>query len=105
MGKVFPLILSLAAGIGLGFFYFGGLWLTVRRLPEVQRPTLLSLCSFIGRLGLTMVGFYFVMDGHWERLMICLLGFLAIRNLLVRWLGPGQDSLGLFRGEKHGNNP
>ena len=88
MSNLLPLILALAAGIGLGVFYFGGLWLTVRRLPTAQRPALLSLLSFFARLGVVLSGFYLAMDGHWQRLLACLLGFLGARVILVRLLGP-----------------
>jgi F1F0 ATPase subunit 2 len=88
VAKLLPLILALAAGIVLGTFYFGGLWLTVRRLPTAQRPALLSLLSFFARLGVVLSGFYLVMDGHWQRLLACLLGFLGVRFLLVRRWGP-----------------
>lgn len=88
MSNLLPLILALAAGIGLGVFYFGGLWLTVRRLPTAQRPALLSLLSFFARLGVVLFGFYFVMDGRWVRLLVCLLGFLGARVILVRRWGP-----------------
>ena len=81
--------LAFAAGIGLGIFYFGGLWLTVRRLPTVQHPVLLSFCSFLVRIMMVLIGFYFVMDGHWQRMMVCMLGFLGMRSILLRlW---GQD--------------
>jgi len=87
-----PLALSLGAGIGLGICYFFGLWLTVRRLTTARRPVLMSLSSFFGRLAVVLLGFYFVMGGRWERLIACLVGFLAIRVVLVRRWGPdGQE--------------
>jgi F1F0 ATPase subunit 2 len=82
------LVLALVAGFGLGLFYFGGLWLTVRRIPTTRHPALLTLGSFVGRTLLTLAGFYLVMDGRWERLALCLLGFLAARTVLVRKWGP-----------------
>jgi len=85
-------MLALAAGIGLGIFYFGGLWLTVRRLPTTRRPAFLSLLSFFGRLGVVLFGFYLVMGGHWERLLVCLLGFLGVRIILVRLWGPERKA-------------
>ena len=88
MGDLLLLMLALAAGMGLGIFYFGGLWLTVRRLPTARQPALLSLLSFFGRLGVVLFGFYLVMGGHWERLLVCLLGFLGARVILVRVWGP-----------------
>jgi F1F0 ATPase subunit 2 len=83
-----PLMSALAAGIGLGIFYFGGLWLTVRQLPTARWPAFLSLFSFFGRLGVVLFGFYLVMGSHWERLLVCLLGFVGTRSILVRFWGP-----------------
>lgn len=90
MGEILPLISALAAGTGLGLFYFGGLWLTVRLLSTARRPLLLSMCSFLGRLGVVLFGFYLVMGSHWKRLLVCLLGFLGVRVILVRLWGPGR---------------
>jgi F1F0 ATPase subunit 2 len=88
MNQVVILIMAFAAGIGLGTFYFGGLWLTVQRLPKVRRPALLSMCSFFVRLGIILFGFYLIMDGHWERIIVCMLGFLIMRVIFVRVWGP-----------------
>ena len=79
----FPLGLALLAGVGLGLFYFGGLWLTVQQLLTIRRPVALLLVSYMGRIGVTLLGFYVVAGGHWERLLVCLLGFLIIRGI---WL-------------------
>ncbi len=92
MGELLTLISALVAGTGLGLFYFGGLWLTVRRLPTARRPAFFSLLSFFGRLGVALFGFYLVMGGHWERLLVCLLGFLGARVILVRLWGPDSTS-------------
>jgi F1F0 ATPase subunit 2 len=82
------LVLAGAAGVGLGLFYFGGLWLTVRRLPDSSRPALLFVGSFAGRTALTLLGFYLVMDGRWERMLACLAGFIMIRQFLISRLRP-----------------
>ena len=88
MQLVFSLIFNLAiaasAGLALGLFYFGGLWFTVRRVADSTRPGILMFCSFVGRLLLTLCGFYLVMDERWERLMACLCGFLVTRIMLTR---------------------
>ena len=90
VSELLRLTLSLGAGIGLGVFYFGGLWLTVRKLPTAPRPVFLSLSSFFARMAVVLIGFYFVMDGRWERLFVCLLGFLGMRFVLVRLWGPDR---------------
>jgi F1F0 ATPase subunit 2 len=89
MSSLLPLLLAFAAGLGLGLFYFGGLWLTVRQLPTSRYPVPLLLASFAGRTAVAVVGFYFVMGGRWERALACLVGFLVARFVLTSRLRPG----------------
>ena len=88
MGDVAVLALAALAGVGLGLVYFGGLWLTLRRVPQAKSPALLAMASFVGRTALVLVGFYFVMGDSWQRLVACLVGVVAARVVLVRRLGP-----------------
>lgn len=90
MSPFLTLALALVAGMGLGLFYFGGLWLTVRQLPTSRWVMPLVLSSFVGRTAVVLVGFYFVMGGHWERVVVCLVGFLMARFLLVSRLRPDR---------------
>jgi F1F0 ATPase subunit 2 len=84
------LILAVLAGLALGLFYFGGLWLTIRRIASSRRPGMLMLAGFVIRLLVTLCGFYLVMNGRWERILACLVGFLAIRFAMTRVLAPGR---------------
>jgi len=81
------------SGIVLGLFYFGGLWLTVKRLPFSARPALLTLCSYLGRLVVVLSGFYLVMAGSWERLLAVMFGFMGMRIILVRIWKPAGNEL------------
>ena len=47
--------LALICGAGLGLFYYGGLWWTVRRLQTAQQPGLLFATSFLVRDGIYML--------------------------------------------------
>ena len=86
MDENWQLLLAGPVGVGLGIVYFGGLWLTVRRLPDARWPALLLLGSMLGRTALTLLGFYLVMDARWERLLACLAGFILARMVLMRRL-------------------
>ena len=90
MSEIAQSLLAVMVGVGLGGMYFGGLWLTVRRLPHTHWPVPLLLGSMVGRIALTLVGFYLVMGGRWERLLACLAGFILARVVLVRWLRPAH---------------
>ena len=94
MNQLIPFFLAFVAGIVVGLFYFGGLWLTVQRLPQTRRPAVLSLVSLFIRLGLTLAVFYLVMAGRWERLLACLAGFLLMRLVLVRRWRPTPQPAG-----------
>ena len=83
MSAVLPLLLALVAGLGLGLFYFGGLWLTVRRLGRARSPTLLFAVSFAVRTALVVAGMYLVMGGSWQRVLACLAGFITVRQIMV----------------------
>lgn len=77
---VFPL------GFVLGIFYFSCLWFTVQHLTRTKHPLLLMVGSGVVRLSVALLSFYFIIGGHWERLMIALVGFLLARTLLIaRW--------------------
>ena len=86
---VMSLFLSLGAGAILGFFYFFGLWVSLKQLSQKKNPGLLMLFSLIGRLALVLFGFYFIMHfTGWQGLLAALLGLTLVRLILNRRLGP-----------------
>ena len=85
MNEALSLVSTLAAGALLGAMFYGGLWWTVRRGVSSKRVALWFLGSLLLRMGVALAGLYFVADGHWERLLLCLLGFIMAR-LAVTWL-------------------
>jgi F1F0 ATPase subunit 2 len=82
--NVLYLLIAFLVGMGAGIVYFGGLWWTVRQLPFVRQPALLTLGSFFVRTGISLTAFYLASGGHWERILISLLGFIVMRVFLVR---------------------
>jgi F1F0 ATPase subunit 2 len=80
------LALALLAGALLGAFFFGGLWWTVQKGVTSARPALWFLGSLLLRTSAILAGIYFVSQGHWSRLVACLLGFLIARVVVVNWL-------------------
>jgi F1F0 ATPase subunit 2 len=80
MNESLFLLLSLAGGGLIGIVFFGGLWLTARRVLHSRRPALLSLASFLGRSFLALGGFYLIAQaGDWRAVVAAALGFLAAR--------------------------
>jgi F1F0 ATPase subunit 2 len=85
--------MSFAGGLIIGAFYFLGLWWTIRRLPTARVPALWTIASFLIRSGIVLTGFYVVMKGRWENLLMCFAGFTLMRLLLVRKLGPAAEKV------------
>lgn len=83
MNETARMVLALVAGLGLGTLFFYGLWLTVQRTLITRNPALWTLSSFVGRVSLTVAGFYFVGQGHYQYLLVCLLGFVIARFLVM----------------------
>ncbi|WP_232463644.1 ATP synthase subunit I [Methylovulum psychrotolerans] len=77
-------LLAWLAGILLGAVFFGGLWWTVRKAVAAKQPALWFLVSLLLRTGITLTGFYWVAGDAWQRLVLCLLGFVMMRVLVVR---------------------
>jgi F1F0 ATPase subunit 2 len=84
MNEILNLVLNLVTGILLGAIFFGGLWWTVQKVVSSKRSALWLFGSLLLRTSIALAGFYFVAQGHLERLLTCLLGFVAAR-LIVMW--------------------
>ena len=80
------LTVALLVGAFLGVVFFGGLWWTVQKGVTSERPEFWFLGSLLLRTSMILAGFYFVSQGHWSRLVACLLGFLIARVVVMKWL-------------------
>ena len=101
MNESLNLAAALVLGVLLGAMFYGGLWWTVRRGVSSKRVALWFLGSLLLRMGVALAGFYFVAGGHWERLLLCLLGFVMARvavTRLTRLPGENQPSQALEGG-------
>ena len=96
MNEILSLALALVTGVLLGVMFFGGLWWTVQKGFSSKQPALWFFGSLLLRMSIAFAGFYFVSGGHWERLLVCLLGFVMARPIVTRLTGPPV---------KHHNSP
>jgi len=96
MSETLSLVLALVTGILLGVMFFGGLWWTIRKGLSSKLSALWFVGSLMLRTGIAMAGFYFIARGHWERMLLCLFGFVMARVVvtrLTRSLGESQTHL------------
>jgi F1F0 ATPase subunit 2 len=88
MNEALSLAPAMVTGVLLGGMFFGGLWWTVRKGVSFKQPALWFFGSMLVRMSIALAGFYFVSGGHWERLLVCLLGFILARLIVTRLAGP-----------------
>jgi F1F0 ATPase subunit 2 len=90
-GEIPWLLVSLVQGAGIGVFFFGCLWLTVRYLPRYRHPGPIIALSLVGRVAVSVLAFYLIgRSGQWAYLIAALLGFVVTRIVMVRRLRPAR---------------
>lgn len=97
MRELMSIALACVAGAGLGVIFFGGLWWTVRKVVSSRQPALWLLGSLFARTGVVLAGLYLVSSGDWRRLAACLVGFVAARIVVTRFvqLSDAPDCVGV----------
>ncbi|QDV26442.1 ATP synthase subunit I [Aureliella helgolandensis] len=80
------------AGLALGAIFFGGLWWTVRSGLTSGHPATWFLVSHVSRMAVTLLGFYWVADGKWQRVLLCLAGFLIARVVVTQLMRSAESS-------------
>lgn len=87
MNEPLPLLLNLAIGCAAGFvlgaIFFGGLWLTARRLVASPHPGLLALLSLVGRMAVLGFGMFLVAQFGAAALITATCGILAVRQWMI----------------------
>ncbi len=84
MNEILKMILAFVGGLVLGILFFGGLWLTVKKAVTVKVPALWFSLSFLLRVGITLLGFYYISMGKWQQMLFCLVGFILARLIIIR---------------------
>lgn len=93
MSELINLLPAFVAGIVLGTVFFGGLWLTVKHGLRKKKSVLIFTASFIIRMTIILLGFYYVGANSWQKMLVCLLGFLMARFVITRiTAGPDADT-------------
>lgn len=85
MNNFFVLAITLIAGFATGVFFFGGLWFTVQKGMIAKITALWFVISFMIRVAVTLIAFYYAGGGVWQRLLLCLAGFLIARIVVTKY--------------------
>ena len=84
MNETLRLMSALVTGLLLGAVFFGGLWWTVQKGLSSKWSALWFFGSLLVRTSIALTGFYFIARGHWQRLIVCLIGFVVARLIVTR---------------------
>ena len=95
MNETLALMLAWVAGGALGAIFFGGLWWTIRKGLSSPQTALWFVGSLLLRMTIVLGGFYFVARAHgqgqWQRMLVCLLGFVMARVVVTRLTRPPDE--------------
>ena len=84
--SIIAAVLSIAIGALLGLLFYGGLWLTVRRLATTDHPVLLTLGSFWIRLLVVLTAFVWLARSGLANGVIAMASFILGRLAVSRVL-------------------
>ena len=84
INEIISMLPPLIAGGILGIIFFGGLWLTIQKALHSRKAALLFVSSFIIRMAIALAGFYYVSQHSWQKMLVCLAGFLIARTIITR---------------------
>lgn len=79
MISVLGWILAFITGIVLGVFFFGGLWITVKKAIASKTPAIWFFTSFVLRVSVVIMGFYYILPTGWQGLIFSSIGFIIAR--------------------------
>lgn len=79
----------LSVGVGLGGFYYGGLWLVLRRLPQLKHPAIWMGLSLTVRTAGVVLLLYLLFASSWQQLILAVTGMLISRILLIQRVKAG----------------
>ncbi len=96
MNEIIGLLPALLTGVLLGIIFFGGLWFTVRLGLRSKMTALIFTGSFIVRMAIILLGFYYIGASSWQKMLVCLGGFLIARVVITR-ITLKQDQVGAMR--------
>jgi len=85
MNEILYMVLTFMAGIVMGILFFYGLWITVKKAVHAKIPALWFFGSSLFRIAIILAGFYYISQGNWQKLFVCLIGFITGRFIIKRY--------------------
>lgn len=96
---MFMFVYPAAVGLALGAFFYGGLWLILRKLSQFTHPAAWVGFSLLARTLAVVFVLYLLFADSWQQLLIALAGMLVARTLLVQRIKPGSHHADKYTGQ------
>lgn len=77
------MIVSFLVGLVLGVIYFGGLYYSTKKFNTVKSPALFMVISFIIRMGILVLGFYYLTKTDYKNVLLGLVGVILVRYIMI----------------------
>lgn len=77
------MIISFLIGLLIGVLYFGGLYYSTQKFNDVRSPGLFMSLSMLIRMGILLVGLYYLAQSGYKSVLIGFLGIMIIRFVSV----------------------
>jgi F1F0 ATPase subunit 2 len=87
-GDVQQVLYCLPAGMVIGGFHFGGLWLTIHWLTNERSRGVKFAAGFVLRSFVTLTAVFMVSNGEWIGMTACLAGIWIMRKICIITLQP-----------------
>lgn len=84
MIEILNLLLVFISGLVLGALFFGGLWFTVKKAIPSKTPAFWFLASFISRISIVLISFYYLSRASLQWLLVGFLGSITARFIVIR---------------------
>jgi F1F0 ATPase subunit 2 len=97
-GDLQQVLYCLPAGMVIGSFHFGGLWLTIHRLTGERSRGVMFAAGFVLRSFVTLTAVFMVSGGEWIGMTACLAGILIMRKIYIFNLQP--KAIGYTKGSR-----
>lgn len=88
-GDLQQMLYCLPAGMLIGYFHFGGLWLTIQRFAGTRFWGLVFVAGFVLRSLVTLTAVFMVGNGEWLGMIASLAGVWIMRRIFIYKLQPG----------------
>lgn len=79
-------------GVALGVVFYGGLWLTLRRLPTTRHPYLLTMGSLFARIAVVLGGLWLGTAGEPWAIAAASAGFVTVQLLAAARVSMGRTA-------------